>query len=192
MTSANSPERNPDAASAADPTRAAAESDPAGVDLTGRLPGFDEVEHLGWHHFQDAGFRLYESVNRALTRRHRLTLVDVQLLEHLRHRGPSCMGDLADVLMVVPSRLTQQAVRLELRGLIARHASTIDGRRVMAVLTREGDAQLHAALNTYGRLVRGLFLNQLTRQEITAVGDSCRRIGDALLAVNPSAKLPRM
>ena len=42
------------------------------------------------------------------------------------------MGDLADGLMSLPSRVTRQIRRLEVQGLVRRGASPDDGRGVLA------------------------------------------------------------
>ncbi|AQT82558.1 hypothetical protein B1R94_04215 [Mycolicibacterium litorale] len=130
--------------------------------------------------------QLHDVVNRGLVRTHRLTLTDVQMLAYLKHRGPSPMGAIAETLMVTPGALTQQAQRLERRRLVQRRAAKDDGRRVMAMLTLTGARSLAAALETYSRLVRTHFLNELSRPQMIALGDSCRRINARLSGFDSS------
>lgn len=146
--------------------------------------GFDEVEAGAWLHFQDVAILLHDLVGRELVRHHRLTLTDVQMLAYLKRHGPSTMGALAETLMVTPGALTQQAKRLERRRLVQRRAGSDDGRTVIAVLTLHGARSLTAALETYARLVRTHFLAELSRQQMIALGDSCRRINTRLTGLD--------
>ncbi len=86
-----------------------------------------------WQNFLDAALRLYGTLNRGLVDKHKLTLVDVRLLEILDNSetGSARMGDLAEQLMSLPSRVTRQIRRLETAGLVRREASPDDGRGVL-------------------------------------------------------------
>ncbi|MCX2933204.1 MarR family transcriptional regulator [Mycobacterium sp. CVI_P3] len=152
--------------------------------------GFDDVEASAWMQFESVAMLLHDVVDRALARDHRLSLAEVQMLVHLKNHGPSPMGTLAQTLMMTPGALTQQTQRLERRGLVYRCASRDDGRRVIAVITEDGNGLLAAALETYARLVRAHFLNELTRPQMIALGDSCRRIIARLKAVESPLGLP--
>ncbi|AKK30226.1 hypothetical protein AB431_04060 [Mycobacterium sp. EPa45] len=149
--------------------------------------GFDDVEAGAWVHFESVAIALHSAVNRALAQHHQLSLADVQLLAHLKGHGPSAMGALAEMLMVTPSALTQQIQRLERRRLVHREASSDDGRRVLATITREGLRLSTASLATYARVVRAHFLNELSRNQMIALGDGCRRISTRLKAVDTTS-----
>lgn len=136
--------------------------------------------------FESAAIGLHALVNRALVQHHELSLADVQVLTHLKNHGPSPMRALAEMLRVTPSALTQQTQRMERRRLIHRRAGSDDGRLVMASITREGLRLTTAALETYARLVRTHFLSQLSRNQMIALGDGCRRISARLKAVDAS------
>ncbi len=88
--------------------------------------------------------------------------------------------------MVTPSALTQQIQRLERRRLVHREASSDDGRRVLATITRDGLRLTVASLETYARVVRAHFLDELSRNQMIALGDGCRRISARLKAVGAS------
>lgn len=159
------------------------------VDETGsdspehRLPGLDETEQRCWHEFLDASARVLETLNRILIDEHQLTLFDFMVLEMLaRSRGSARMGDLAQELVLLPSRVSQQIRRLESDGLVERHRSTNDGRGVIATITREGLARVRPAVKTYARAVRMLYIDQMSRRQIIVLGDSCRRISVSLKA----------
>jgi DNA-binding MarR family transcriptional regulator len=106
--------------------------------------------------------------------------------------GSARMGDLADGLMSLPSRVTRQIRRLELQGLVCRGASPDDGRGVLASITEAGRAAVTEAMLTYGQGVRAHFLGRLTRPQIAAMGENCRRISVGLKAGEPSARLGRV
>ncbi|MDH6196898.1 DNA-binding MarR family transcriptional regulator [Mycobacterium frederiksbergense] len=151
---------------------------------------FDDIEQKSWRDFLESSSQLLNILNRTLIERHGLKLADVMLLQLLAtSRGGSVrMGDLSNALMLIPSRLTQQARRLEALGLIRRSASEGDRRGVVATITGDGLAQAKHALATYARFVRKNYLNPLSRQQMTALGDSSRRISSALKDTEPNAK----
>ncbi|MFV1363481.1 MarR family transcriptional regulator [Mycolicibacterium elephantis] len=158
------------------------------------MPGLDIAEQRSWQNFLDSALRLYATLNRSLVDAHHLTLNDVRLLDILDKSatGSSRMGDLAENLMSLPSRVTRQIRRLELQGLVRRGASPDDGRGVLATITDEGRAAVREALKTYGEGVRMHFLGRLTRPQVAAMGENCRRISVALKAGSPPTRLGRV
>ena len=73
-----------------------------------------------------------------------------------------------------------------------RGASPDDGRGVLAAITDEGRPRCAEAMVTYGQGVRAHFLGKLSRPQIAAMGENCRRISVALKADAPPAKLGRV
>ena len=94
--------------------------------------------------------------------------------------GSARMGDLAEGLMSLPSRVTRQIRRLEAQGLVRRGASPDDGRGVLATITDDGRLLVRQAMATYGQGVREHFLGKLSRPQIAAMGENCRRISVGL------------
>ncbi|MET0702538.1 MAG: MarR family transcriptional regulator [Mycobacterium sp.] len=146
------------------------------------MPGLDIAEQRSWQNYLDSALRMYATLNRGLTESHKLTLVDVRLLDMLDKSatGSARMGDLAEALMSLPSRVTRQIRRLEAQGLVQRAASPDDGRGVLATITDEGRELVKTAMVTYGQAVRVHFLEQLSRPQMAAMGENCRRISSAL------------
>jgi DNA-binding MarR family transcriptional regulator len=146
------------------------------------LPGLNEAELLSWQEFTEASTRLYAALNSELVNTFGLTLLDVMLLRLVANadKGSARMGGLAHALAVSPSRVSQRAQRLESEGLLRRNKSPDDRRVVMATITPHGRTVLKPALTTYAKGVRSLYLNRLSRREMAALGDSCRRVGDPL------------
>lgn len=158
---------------------------------TERLPGLDVLEHGCWHQFLDASSRLLETISRTLLAEHKLTLFDFLLLDILARasNGSARMGDLAQELVVNPSRISQQVRRLESQGLVRRARSTTDLRGVVAVITREGRVRVKPAARTYAREVRRYYLDQMSRRQMIAMSDGCRRISHrAKAAESPGFK----
>ena len=154
------------------------------------MPGLDIAEQRSWQNFLESALRLHANLNRSLVDAHNLTLNDVRLLDMLDKSavGASRMGDLAEALMSLPSRVTRQIRRLETQGLVRPE----DGRGVLAGITEEGRVAVRGAMATYGQGVRAHFLGRLSRAQIAAMGENCRRISVALKADTPSAKLGRV
>jgi DNA-binding MarR family transcriptional regulator len=146
------------------------------------MPGLDIAEQRSWQNYLDSALRIYATLNRGLTASHNLTLVDVRLLDILDKspNGSARMGDLAEALMSLPSRVTRQIRRLETQGLVERTASPEDGRGVLARITDDGREAVQKAMVTYCEGVRTHFLGQLSRPQIAAMGENCRRISAAL------------
>ena len=107
------------------------------------MPGLDIAEQRSWQNFLDSALRMYATLNRSLVDAHHLTLNDVRLLDILDKSatGSARMGDLAEGLMSLPSRVTRQIRRLEVQGLVRRGASPDDGRGVLATITDDGRAR---------------------------------------------------
>ena len=87
-------------------------------------PGLDIAEQRAWLNFLDAALRMYATMNRSLVDDHHLTLNDVRLLDLLARspNGAARMGDLAEALLSLPSRVTRQIHRLEKQRPVARCA----------------------------------------------------------------------
>jgi DNA-binding MarR family transcriptional regulator len=157
------------------------------------MPGLDIAELRSWQNFLEAALRLSAALNRSLVDLHHLTLIDVRLLDMLNKSptGSARMGDLAEGLLSLPSRITRQIRRLEGQGLVRREASPDDGRGVLATITDEGRTAVGQAMITYGQGVRVHFLDQLSRPQVAAVGENCRRINVALKVAAPPTRLGR-
>jgi DNA-binding MarR family transcriptional regulator len=154
------------------------------------MPGLDVAEMRAWENFLDAALRIYGSLNRTLSDSHKLTLVDVRLLDILdkSETGSTRMGDLAEQLLSLPSRVTRQIRRLEESGLVKREASPEDGRGVLASITDKGREVVAAAMVTYAEAVRQRFIGPLTRPQIAAMGENCRRLSAAAKSNGASGK----
>ncbi len=157
------------------------------------IPGLDIAEQRAWECFLDAALRIYGSLNRTLSEAHKLSLVDVRLLEILdkSETGSARMGDLAEQLLSLPSRVTRQIRRLEEAGLVRREASPEDGRGVLASITDQGRQVVAEAMTTYSEAVRERFLAPLTRPQMSALGENCRRLSAAAKPERSNGRVKR-
>lgn len=154
------------------------------------LRGLDEIEERCWQDFLESSTLLLDAINRRLLARHELTLFDFLLLDGLLRsaEGSARMGDLAHAMVIAPSRLTELMRRMESKSLVRRTRSRTDGRGVIASITPEGRARVRRAARTYVEAVRAFYLVQLSRPQMIALGDSCRRIDVPLKALQKSRR----
>ena len=146
------------------------------------MPGLDIAEQRSWQHYLNAALRIYAVLNIEMLEKHQLPLSDVRLLHVLNNfpDGTARMGELAEALPAPASRLTRQTRRLEARGLLRRGATPDDGRGVAATITDEGRAVAEAATVSYAQEVRTNFIRRLSRSQIVAMRNGCRRITQSL------------
>jgi DNA-binding MarR family transcriptional regulator len=144
-------------------------------------PEPDDAEMECWQEFLDSSTGLLSTLNKSLVDAHGLTLLDVLLLEFLARSATGCarMRDMAAAFVLAPSRVTQHIRRLQSDGLVSRSPDPEDRRGMLTTITSKGRARLVPALETYGREIRAHYLNQMSRPQMIALGDSCHRIGTA-------------
>jgi DNA-binding MarR family transcriptional regulator len=154
------------------------------------MPGLDIAEQKSWQSFLDSALRISTTLNRRLTDAHQLSLFDVRVLDMLDNAplGRARMGDLAEALPSLPSRLTRQIRRLEVQGLVRREASQDDRRGVVATITNDGRTAARQAMVTYAQGVQTYFLGPLSSPQIAAMGENCRQISAALKLSERAAK----
>jgi len=151
------------------------------------MPGLDIAEQKSWQNYLTAALRTYAELNGRLLEKHQLSLGDVRLLHILSNfpGGTARMRELAEALPSPGSRLTRQTRRLEGQGLVRRAASPDDRRGVIAAITDEGRAMAEQATASYAHEVRKIFIGRLSRSQIAAMENGCRRITTALKRTEP-------
>jgi hypothetical protein len=63
---------------------------------------------------------------------------------------------------------------------------------VLATITDEGRMAVDRAMVTYGQCVKTHFLSHLSRPQVAALGENCRRINAALKVAGPPTRLGRV
>ena len=142
----------------------------------------DEGEQQVWRAFLEANQRLWDRLARELDEKSSLSLAEYEILVRLSETEDRAlrMSELADLLVHSRSRLTHTARRMEERGLVRRQACPGDGRGVLCVMTDDGYAQLVAAAPVHVEGVRTHLFDQLTREEVAALGSAMTKIGEHL------------
>jgi DNA-binding MarR family transcriptional regulator len=78
------------------------------------------------------------------------------------------------------SRLSHQLSRMERRGLVVREECSSDARGAFVVLTPAGREAIESAAPAHVVAVRRLVFDQLTEEEVAALGQICAKILAAL------------
>ncbi|HCI82651.1 MAG TPA: hypothetical protein DHW02_23495 [Ktedonobacter sp.] len=89
---------------------------------------------------------LYHLIRRAShpVKRAEMTPEQYWLLRLLRRRGTLSIGELAEILGVTGSSVTTACKRLEKVGFVTRERQSDDERKVMVMLTEQGNEQIEA------------------------------------------------
>lgn len=127
---------------------------------------------------------LLAGLNQTLYDRHRLGLSELRLLDFLARSdtGSARMSELAEVLVLLRSRVTWLTRRLETLGLLRRVRIPGDGRGVLAEITPDGRVRVGEARKTYAQEIRRSYVSQMSRQQMLALGAACQKIIASLAA----------
>jgi DNA-binding MarR family transcriptional regulator len=127
-----------------------------------------EDELRAWRGLLRANVYLRRELEKDLRRSHRLSGRSHDVLLHLalapQHRLR--MTVLAEAVFFSPSGLTRLIDQLEREGLVVRERREDDTRSYDAVLSTQGLVRLTAAHKDHLRLVRELFIDHLTEEQI--------------------------
>lgn len=133
----------------------------------------NEVEMRAWRGLITASKLLFEQLGRELGQQSGLSLADYEVLV-LLSEAPNRrlrMTDLAFASLSSKSRLSHQIARLEEPGWVRRESCPSDRRGAFAVLTDAGMAKLVAAAPGHVESVRSHFLDQLSLEQTTQLGE---------------------
>ena len=139
-------------------------------------------EQQAWRAWLAASALLNDRLSRDLQAKHGMTLADYEILvwlsEHPEQRLR--MSELAERTLASRSRLSHQVDRMEKAGLVERQQCDDDRRGAFAVLTPRGMQAIRDAAPDHVAGVRENLVDVLTPEEFQALGEACRKIGDAL------------
>lgn len=147
-----------------------------------------DQEMHAWRAYLNGTRRLLERLERDL-KCHGLSHDDYALLVVLSERedGRLRMSELADASVESRSRLSHHIGRLEAKGYVTREACPTDRRGSWAVITPEGRAIMDETAPHHVAGVRSHFLDQITPEELAAIGTAFARIDDAF---GPEGRCP--
>lgn len=150
-------------------------------------PWLDELEEQAWRGLVVATSRLLARLDTDLQEHEKLRLADYVVLATLAE-APDLrmrMSELAERTTLSPSGLTRRVDVLERAGLVERVQCPEDRRGTFAALTGEGRWRFEGASPRHLSLVRALFAERLTRQQLTTVSDVADAVLDGLAAAAP-------
>ena len=137
------------------------------------------AKQAAWEGFLRTHLELIKRLDRELLERHGIPLAWYDVLVQLHAAGgETTMGELADRLLIVPSRCTRLVERMSAAGLVERRVDAADARVRHATITRHGRSQLTAAAATHLAGIERYFGSHLTEaqaNEWTALLERMRR-----------------
>ena len=136
------------------------------------LRWLDEGEQCAWRSYLQMHGQLLARLNRRLQADSGLSLADYEVLVRLTEVPEARLRpfELQRGLQWEQSRLSHQLTRMQRRDLVSREGCTDDGRGAFIVLTEAGRRAIEAAAPGHVDAVRRLFLDGLTRDQITMLG----------------------
>ncbi|HST64297.1 MAG TPA: MarR family transcriptional regulator [Mycobacteriales bacterium] len=142
----------------------------------------DEDEQRTWRNFLATSELLYAALDRQLQRDAGITHASYIVLAMLSEAPDRSlrMSDLAVKANSSPSRLSHAVARLEARGWVRREPAPQDGRGTVAVLTDAGWQMLADTAPGHVTAVREHLFDQLTPEQVRALGDICATVLDGL------------
>jgi DNA-binding MarR family transcriptional regulator len=90
------------------------------------------------------------------------------------------MRELADMTVISRSNLTRLVDRLESAGLVERERAEQDRRGAFAVVTAQGRALRKKMWPVYSAAIKELFEDHITQRDASQMGDTLRRLIDAV------------
>jgi DNA-binding MarR family transcriptional regulator len=128
-------------------------------------------EQRAWRGFLGLHKELSARLNRQLQVDSKLSIADYEVLVRLSEAPEGRMRpfELAMDLQWEQSRLSHHIARMGRRGLVSREECTADGRGAYMVLTPCGRKAIEAAAPGHVALVRALFFDALTPEQVAAI-----------------------
>lgn len=126
-----------------------------------------------------SALRAIYQFERAKVVRFELTYEEVYLLQYLRRRSPSRMGDIAAEMKKPVSTATRLMDRLEKRGFVGRRKDKQDRRNILVSLLPKGKQIVHDVEDHTFRAVAGN-LDRFSAEEIRAFADTARHLKEIL------------
>jgi DNA-binding MarR family transcriptional regulator len=141
-----------------------------------------ESEERAWRALQFMQMRLDGELARQLAADSDLSYPDYAVLVALTDRpdGRMRLFELSAILGWEKSRLSHHVARMAGRRLVSKEKCDSDRRGAYVVATTRGRKELEAAAPGHVAAVRRLFIDQLTPEQISALGDAAETVLAAL------------
>lgn len=160
---------------------------------TESAPPLDPAELGAYFALIEVSSLLRHTVEQQLKDAGGLSYVQFQLLATLGDAadGSLRMTDLADGVVYSRSGLTYQVGLLEQAGLVARSPSTEDERSTTVTITGAGRDVLATVFPGHVEVLRQLFLDPLSAQDVGVLADVLGRVRDHMRTIPPRSARPR-
>jgi len=137
-----------------------------------------EEELRAWQALLHAHHQVTRRLDVELVQEHGLSLPDYEVLLRLAKspRSGISMTELANRVLLTPSRLTRLLDRLVAEDLVVRWRSDIDARVMLARLTPSGRERLRRAAKTHLRGIHDHFTGRLSADQLQQVADALEAI----------------
>lgn len=139
---------------------------------------FSNQESAVWRGLLHIHSRVVRELDVELARQHRLPAREFDVLMTLFRAADQRlrMSELAERVLLSPSGLTRMIERLERERWVQRQSDPLDARSYHAVLTDLGTQRLAEARATHDAIIRALFLDRLSPQELQELGAICDKV----------------
>jgi DNA-binding MarR family transcriptional regulator len=146
----------------------------------------NEAEDRAWRGYRSMRALLDLQLSRDLANESGFSDADYDVLSNISetegHRVR--LSDLAARMLWLKSRLSHQITRMQQRRLVVREEHPSDGRGTVIVLTDTGWNAIRAAAPSHVASVRRHFIDQLTAQQIEALGNITESVVRHLTRLN--------
>ncbi|MDQ6524829.1 MarR family winged helix-turn-helix transcriptional regulator [Nocardioides sp. LHD-245] len=144
----------------------------------------DDEEQRAWRAWIDLNAQLSARLNRELQAASGLSISDYEILVALTDGDVPDrtlrMFELGERLQWEKSRVSKQVSRMEARGLVERRHCADDRRGAFVDLTEAGQAAIAAAAPGHVALVRELFFDGLSADQVRSLGRFATTVLDRL------------
>ncbi len=150
-------------------------------------PWLDDDQQRTWRAWLDVNAQLFARLSRELQADSGLSLQDYDVLVALTDVPDQSvrMRDLGLSLQWEKSRLSKHLARMIARGLVARRDCDDDRRGAFVEITDAGLAAIRAAAPGHAALVKELFFDGLSPEQVRELGKTCATVLDRLGAETP-------
>lgn len=145
-------------------------------------PWLDDEQQQTWRAWLDVNAQLFARISRELQAKSGLSLQDYDVLVALTDGQPGSvrMRDLGVKLQWEKSRLSKHLTRMAARGLVARVDCHDDRRGAFVEITDEGLAAIRGAAPDHAALVKDVFFDGLSREQVRDLGKICATVLERL------------
>lgn len=147
-----------------------------------QVPWLDEREQQAWRALQVMQARLNAALASQLAADSDLSLADYVVLVVLSEHpaGAARLFELAQHLGWERSRVSHHIARMAVRGLVRKDRCPSDQRGAIVVVTDMGRRAIEDAAPGHVRVVRQLFIDPLTEEQLDALAGASRRVVEAI------------